>query len=181
MPGEFRICPEMADGSICCTIWGTGKFEDVTARFPAFRGRRWDAGGVFCGRSARARATRDIFLSPTIMGVSETLFQTRAGKRFREVGEKTGVGYAPQERNERLLRRHHEQWPLRPSMSPISRNRVSCFRGNNLWVPKEETSGDGIKYENYANAMGVDLGGWSFWRAVRRNPEQRWAGSTSIW
>ncbi len=36
------------------------------------------------------------------------------------------------------------------------------IQGNNLWVPKEGTSGDGLQYENLARAFGVELGGWSW-------------------
>ena len=35
-------------------------------------------------------------------------------------------------------------------------------QGNNLWMPKAGTSGDNLQYQNLANAMGVELGGWSF-------------------
>ena len=36
------------------------------------------------------------------------------------------------------------------------------IQGNNLWVPKEGSAGDELKYENLARDMGVELGGWSF-------------------
>ena len=36
------------------------------------------------------------------------------------------------------------------------------IQGNNLWVPKEGTSGDALQYENLASSLGVELGGWSF-------------------
>jgi hypothetical protein len=36
------------------------------------------------------------------------------------------------------------------------------IQGNNLWVPKEGASGDGLQYENLASSLGVELGGWSF-------------------
>jgi enediyne biosynthesis protein E4 len=36
------------------------------------------------------------------------------------------------------------------------------IQGNNLWVPREGTSGDLLKYDNLANDLGVELGGWSF-------------------
>jgi hypothetical protein len=36
------------------------------------------------------------------------------------------------------------------------------IQGNNLWLPKEGTSGDALQYENLAREMGVELGGWSF-------------------
>ena len=36
------------------------------------------------------------------------------------------------------------------------------MQGNNLWMPKAGTSGDKTAYENMANVMGVEIGGWSF-------------------
>ena len=36
------------------------------------------------------------------------------------------------------------------------------IQGNNLWVPKEGTSGNTLHYENMARDMGVEMGGWSF-------------------
>jgi hypothetical protein len=36
------------------------------------------------------------------------------------------------------------------------------IQGNNLWVPKDGTSGDSMKFVNLANDFGVELGGWSF-------------------
>jgi hypothetical protein len=36
------------------------------------------------------------------------------------------------------------------------------LQGNNLWVPREGTSGDEIKFDNLAREMGVELGKWSF-------------------
>ena len=35
-------------------------------------------------------------------------------------------------------------------------------QGNNLWVPREGTSGDSLQYDNMANVMEVERGGWSF-------------------
>jgi hypothetical protein len=36
------------------------------------------------------------------------------------------------------------------------------IQGNNLWVPREGTSGDSLRYDNLARAMDVEIGGWSF-------------------
>ena len=47
------------------------------------------------------------------------------------------------------------------------------IQGNNLWVPKEGASGDGLQYENLASSLGVELGGWSFGVLIVRRLEQR--------
>ena len=36
------------------------------------------------------------------------------------------------------------------------------IQGNNLWLPKEGTSGDNLQFENLARDMDVEIGGWSF-------------------
>jgi hypothetical protein len=46
-------------------------------------------------------------------------------------------------------------------VSNISEDGV-LIQGNNLWMPKQDTTGDAIKYENLARDFGVELGGWSF-------------------
>ena len=35
-------------------------------------------------------------------------------------------------------------------------------QGNNLWVPMQGCTGDRLKYQNLANALEVELGGWSW-------------------
>jgi len=46
-------------------------------------------------------------------------------------------------------------------VSNISEEGV-LIQGNNLWVPRDGTNGDAIKYDNLARAMDVEIGGWSF-------------------
>ncbi len=47
-------------------------------------------------------------------------------------------------------------------VSNISEEGV-LIQGNNLWVPKEGTAGDGhASIENLAREFGVEIGGWSF-------------------
>ena len=46
-------------------------------------------------------------------------------------------------------------------VSNISEEGV-LIQGNNLWVPREGTTGDSLKYDNLARAMDVEMGGWSF-------------------
>ena len=41
-------------------------------------------------------------------------------------------------------------------VSNISEDGV-LIQGNNLWVPKEGTSGDGLQFENLARDFGVEL------------------------
>jgi hypothetical protein len=36
------------------------------------------------------------------------------------------------------------------------------IQGNNLWVPEQVKSDAGVRYENLARALGVEMGGWSW-------------------
>ena len=36
------------------------------------------------------------------------------------------------------------------------------LQGNNLWVPKAGTKGEDLKFDNMANDLGVENGGWSW-------------------
>ena len=46
-------------------------------------------------------------------------------------------------------------------VSNISEEGV-LVQGNNLWMPRAGDPGESVRFENMANAMGVELGGWSF-------------------
>ena len=46
-------------------------------------------------------------------------------------------------------------------VSNISEEGV-LIQGNNLWVPRDGSKGDSMKYDNLARAMDVEMGGWSF-------------------
>jgi hypothetical protein len=36
------------------------------------------------------------------------------------------------------------------------------IQGNNLWVPRAGTSGEDMKFDNLAGALGIEIGGWSW-------------------
>ncbi len=134
---------------------GNGKFSDVT--FDAgINTRRW----ALAAAAADLRGTGhpDLFIANDY-GVSELYFND--GNHFREVGEQAGVGFAPKSGMNAAFGDVLNRGQYAVYVSNISENGV-LIQGNNLWVPREGTSGDGIKYENLARDMGVELGGWSF-------------------
>jgi hypothetical protein len=92
-------------------------------------------------------------------GVSDLYFTD--GKRFHEVGEQTGVGFAPKSGMNAAFGDIFNQGRYAVYVSNISEDGI-LIQGNNLWVPKEGTAGDAIKFENLARDFGVELGGWSF-------------------
>jgi hypothetical protein len=134
---------------------GNGKFEEVSAQ-AGINSRRW----ALAAAAADLRGTGhpDLFVANDY-GVSELYFND--GKRFHEVGERTGVGFAPKSGMNAAFGDILNQGRYAVYVSNISEDGI-LIQGNNLWVPKQGTSGDAIKYENLARDFGVELGGWSF-------------------
>jgi enediyne biosynthesis protein E4 len=134
---------------------GNGKFEEVSGKV-GIDSRRW----ALAAAAADLRGTGhpDLFIANDY-GVSELYFND--GKRFHEVGEKTGVGFAPKSGMNAAFGDILNQGQYAVYVSNISEDGI-LIQGNNLWVPKEGTAGDTIQYQNLARDFGVELGGWSF-------------------
>jgi enediyne biosynthesis protein E4 len=134
---------------------GNGKFEEVSEK-AGINSRRW----ALASAAADLRGTGhpDLFIANDY-GVSELYFND--GKRFHEVGEQTGVGFAPKSGMNASFGDILNQGRFSVYVSNISEDGV-LIQGNNLWMPKEGTSGDTLKFENLARDFGVELGGWSF-------------------
>jgi hypothetical protein len=135
---------------------GNGRFEDVSAQL-GIDSRRWALAAV--AADLRGTGYPDLFIANDY-GVSELFFNDE-GKRFREVGKQTGVGYAPKSGMTAAVGDVLNDGRFSIYVSNISEEAV-LVQGNNLWVPRTGKSGDQLTYENMANAMGVELGGWSF-------------------
>ncbi len=134
---------------------GNGKFEEVSAKL-GIDSRRW---ALACAAAdLRGTGHPDLFISNDY-GVSELYFND--GKRFHEAGERTGVGFAPKSGMNTAFGDILNQGRYAVYVSNISEDGI-LIQGNNLWVPKEGTAGDGIQYQNLARDFGVELGGWSF-------------------
>ncbi|MGE5113167.1 MAG: CRTAC1 family protein [Acidobacteriaceae bacterium] len=134
---------------------GNGKFEDVTEKV-GIDSRRWALAAA--AADLRGSGHPDLFIANDY-GVSELYFND--GTRFHEVGEQTGVGFAPKSGMNAAFGDIFNRGQYSVYVSNISENGV-LIQGNNLWVPKEGTSGNGLKYQNMARDLGVELGGWSF-------------------
>jgi enediyne biosynthesis protein E4 len=134
---------------------GGGKFEEVSAKV-GITSRRWALAAA--AADLRGSGHPDLFIANDY-GVSELYFND--GKRFHEVGEQTGVGFAPKSGMNAAFGDILNQGRYVVYVSNISEDGV-LIQGNNLWVPKQGTRGDGVKYENLARDFGVELGGWSF-------------------
>jgi hypothetical protein len=134
---------------------GNGRFEEVSAQV-GINSRRWALAAA--AADLRGSGHPDLFVSNDY-GVSELYFND--GKRFHEVGEQTGVGFAPKSGMNTAFGDILNQGRYSVYVSNISEDGI-LIQGNNLWVPKEGTAGDAIKYQNLARDFGVELGGWSF-------------------
>ncbi|MCM3904279.1 MAG: CRTAC1 family protein [Pyrinomonadaceae bacterium] len=134
---------------------GDGTFEEVSGK-AGIDTRRW----ALAATAADLRGTGhpDLFIANDY-GISELYFND--GKQFREVGKQTGVGFSPKSGMNATVGDvlNHGRYSI--YVSNISEEGV-LIQGNNLWVPKESTSGDSLKYDNLARDMDVEIGGWSF-------------------
>jgi hypothetical protein len=135
---------------------GDGSFEDVTEQM-GITSRRW----ALAATAADLRGTGypDLFIANDY-GVSELYFN-EGGTRFREVGKQTGVGFAPKSGMNAAVGDILNQGKFAIYVTNISEKGI-LLQGNNLWVPTAGTAGEGLRYENLAREMGVELGGWSF-------------------
>ena len=134
---------------------GNGGFEEVSAKL-GINTRRWALAAA--AADFRGSGNQDLFIANDY-GVSELYFND--GKQFKDVGEQTGVGFAPKSGMTAAVGDILNQGRYSIYVSNISEDGV-LIQGNNLWVPKENTSGDGLEYENLARELGVELGGWSW-------------------
>jgi len=135
---------------------GGGRFEEVSAKL-GIQSRRWALAAV--AADFRDTGYPDLFIANDY-GVSE-LYLNEKGKYFREAGKEAGVGYAPKSGMTASVGDILNQGRYGIFVTNISEEGV-LVQGNNLWMPAPGASADKIKFENVANAMGVELGGWSF-------------------
>lgn len=135
---------------------GGGKFED-TAEKLGLKSNRW----ALAASAADLRRTGypDLVIANDY-GVSE-LFANDAGKRFRDIARETTIAERPKSGMNVSFGDVFNQGLFSIYISNISEE-GTLIQGNNLWVPREGTSGDGLRYINEAGTMGVELGGWSF-------------------
>ncbi len=134
---------------------GDGLFEEVSEKV-GIDSRRWALAAV--AADLRGTGYPDLFIANDY-GISELYFND--GKRFREAGKQTGVGFSPKSGMNASLADILNQGKYSIYVSNISEEGV-LIQGNNLWVPREGTTGDGLKYDNLAREMDVEMGGWSF-------------------
>ncbi|HLW66370.1 MAG TPA: CRTAC1 family protein [Gemmataceae bacterium] len=135
---------------------GDGTFEDVTEKV-GINSRRWTlavAAADLCGSGYP-----DLFLANDY-GVSE-VFANRGGKEFVEIGKNCDIGTHPKSGMNVSFGDVFNRGQFSVYVSNISEPR-NLVQGNNLWVPKPGTSGEGLQFVNQASSLGVEQGGWSW-------------------
>ncbi len=135
---------------------GDGRFEEQSAQL-GIDTRRW----ALAAAAADLRGTGypDLFIANDY-GVAE-LFLNQDGKKFDDVGETSGVGFAPKSGMNVAFGDILNQGKFAIYVTNISEEGV-LLQGNNLWVQREGTAAGDVRYDNLAPDMGVELGGWSF-------------------
>src|SRR4026207_1220034 len=146
----------MAGASICFAISATVRLKRSVRKSgsTADGGRR--PAPAAAAADWRGTGNTDLFIANDY-GISELFFND--GKQFREVGKETGVGFAPKSGMNASVGDILNQGKYSIYVSNISEEGV-LIQGNNLWVPREGTAGESLKYENMARAMDVEIGGW---------------------
>jgi enediyne biosynthesis protein E4 len=134
---------------------GDGAFEEISQK-AGIDTRRWALAATVA--DLRGSGQQDLFIANDY-GISELYFND--GKQFHEVGNQTGVGFSPKSGMNASVGDVLNQGRYAIYVSNISEEGV-LIQGNNLWVPRDGTTGDAIKYDNLARAMDVEIGGWSF-------------------
>jgi hypothetical protein len=137
---------------------GDGTFEDVTEKMGIDpEDHRWTlavAAADLCGTGYP-----DLFVANDY-GVSE-LYANDHGKRFVEIGKKAGIGQAPKSGMNASFGDIFNNGCLSVYVSNISQP-IYLPQGNNLWVRDPDKGGMDVRFENQANMLGTELGGWSW-------------------
>ena len=135
---------------------GNGSFEEVSKKL-GIETNRWAlAAGA---ADLTGDGFTDLFIANDY-GVSE-LFFNQNGERFVDVGEKSGVGFAPKSGMNAAFGDVANDGRFSIYVSNISEEGI-LIQGNNLWMPRPGASGENLKFDNQANNFGVELGGWSW-------------------
>ena len=134
---------------------GDGTFEEVSQKL-GIDSRRWALAATVA--DLRGDGHPDLFIANDY-GISELYFND--GKQFHEVGKQTGVGFSPKSGMSASVGDILNQGRYSIYVSNISEEGI-LIQGNNLWMPRDGTSGDAVQYDNLARAMDVEIGGWSF-------------------
>ncbi len=135
---------------------GDGKFEEVSKQMGIDTNRWALAVGA---ADLTGNGFPDLFIANDY-GISEMFFNDE-GKRFIDVSEKSGIGFSPKSGMNASFGDILNDGRLGIYESNISEEGI-LLQGNNLWMPRPDTNGADMKFDNLASNFGVDMGGWSW-------------------
>ncbi|MDX1671663.1 MAG: CRTAC1 family protein [Balneolaceae bacterium] len=137
---------------------GDGRFEEVSEEL-GLTSRRWALSAA--ATDLNGSGYPDLVIANDY-GIDE-LFINEEGKRFRNETEASGIGFAPKSGMNVSFGDIMNQGNLAIYITNISEPGI-LIQGNNLWVPElvSEKMEEGVRYQNLAGNMDVELGGWSY-------------------
>ena len=134
---------------------GNGRFEDVSESM-GLTSTRWTLAAS--AADLNRDGYPDLFLANDF-GVDE-LYLNEGGKRFRDVSRASNISRTPKSgmnaTTADVLNRG--QWSI--YVSNISESGL-LLQGNTLWTPRS-ASGEDPEFQNLADALGIELAGWSY-------------------
>jgi hypothetical protein len=134
---------------------GDGTFIDVTEKM-GIKSTRWTLAAAAADLCETGYP--DLFLANDY-GVSE-IYANHEGKGFVEMGDKAGI-HSPKSGMNASFGDVYNSGRFSVYVSNISEPGV-LVQGNNLWTPVRGCTGDKLRYDNLANQLKVELGGWSW-------------------
>ena len=133
---------------------GNGSFRDVTAG-AGLTSTRWT---LAAGAADMNGDGYPELVLANDYGIDEFYFNEQ-GKRFRESGEESAIGFSPKSGMNVALGDTYNQGHFGIYISNITEEGV-LLQGNNFWVPEK---GNGkLVYRNLARQHGIESGGWSY-------------------
>jgi len=134
---------------------GDGRFEEVGEQM-GLASTRWSLAAT----AADLNGDRypDLFIANDF-GVDE-LYLNDGGERFRDISRASNISRTPKSGMNATMADvlNRGQWSI--YVSNISESGL-LLQGNNLWVPTS-SSGENPEFQNLADALGVELAGWSY-------------------
>jgi hypothetical protein len=133
-----------------------GKFKDVTKEM-GITSTRWTL--AVGAASLCETGYPDLFLANDY-GVPE-IYVNKDGKKFVAMGPECGVGFRPKSGMNVSFGDFSNTGRFAIYQSNITEAGL-LVQGNDLWTPLKGYAGDKLKYQDLANALKVELGGWSW-------------------
>lgn len=136
---------------------GDGTFKDVSKEAGLQENRRWTLASSAI--DINDSGYPDLVLANDY-GVDE-IYINDGGKRFTNIGEEAGIGFAPKSGMSVSFGDILNQGSSSIYITNISEAGV-LMQGNNLWVPARNQGGGLPKFRNLAGNLGVEIGEWGY-------------------